>query len=168
MDFTIRQDIAAPLTTVESLLVDPEFIEATGALAPLADCRLLDAETTTAGTTVRIHRRFAADLPRVVTAVVDPQRLTWVEEVVFDHATHAGTHRIVPDHYRDLLECRYRTTLRPGGDETVRLADGAMRVRVLIGGKQVERAIVDGLRDYAAAEAALLATWGDGQAAPPA
>jgi hypothetical protein len=164
VDFEIRQDIAAPLPDVESLLADATFIEATSELAPLADCRLLDATVAESRTEVRIHRRFAADLPRVVTAVVDPRRLTWVEQVVFDHGAHTGSHRILPDHYPDLLECAYRTTLQVDGERTIRTAAGSMRVRVLIGGKQVERAIVDGLRDYAAAEAALLSSW----AVPPA
>lgn len=161
MDFQIRQDISAPLAAVESLLTDAAFVEATGALAPLADCRLLDATTASGRTQARIHRRFAADLPSVVTAVVDPRRLTWVEEAVFDHADHTATHRIVPDHYGDLLQCSYRTSLRVDGDRTIRDARGTMRVRVLLGGKQVERAIVGGLTEYAAAEAALLASWAD-------
>jgi hypothetical protein len=161
VDFQIRQEIGAPLAAVEARLTDAAFIAATGALAPLADCRLLDVSTSAGRTRARIHRRFAADLPSVVTAVVDPRRLTWVEEALFDHSDHTASHRIVPEHYGDLLQCSYRTTLRSDGDHTVRDARGTLRVRVLIGGKQVERAIVSGLTDYAAAEATLLATWTD-------
>jgi hypothetical protein len=108
---------------------------------------------------LRIHRRFAAKLPAVVTAVVDPRRLTWTEEVELDTAQHTGAHRIRPDHYADLLEGGFRTALHSIDDGTLRVVRGEVKVRVLMGARPVERAIVSGLQEYAAAEARLLSTW---------
>jgi hypothetical protein len=163
VDFEIRQDIAAPLTDVEAKLLDAAFIEATGSLAPLADCRLLSAEGDGSRWRLEIHRRFAANLPSAVTAIVDPRRLTWTEEVDVDLQHHVASHRIVPHHYGDLLEGSFRIMSRAVGDTTERTAKGQVRVRVLFGARTVERAIVSGLSDYAAAEARLLSTWTAGE-----
>lgn len=162
MDFRIDQTIAVPVTRIQELLGDEAFVTATSELAPLADCRLLAAETSGTRRRLRIARRFAAALPSVVTAVVDPDRLTWVEEVDADLAAGRADHRIVPDHYTDLLRASFTTVLRPegtAGDATRRLVQGTVRVRVLLGAGRVERAIVSGLEEYAVREADLLATW---------
>jgi hypothetical protein len=162
VDFEIRQVIGAAVDEVEERLRDADFIAATGALHPLADCRLLEASGGAGRWTLRIHRRFAAKLPAVVAAVVDQRRLTWTEEVDLDTEQHTGVHRIRPDHYGDLLEGGFRTTLRPTDEGSVRIAAGQVRVRVLMGARPVERAIVSGLQEYADAEARLLSTWGSG------
>jgi len=159
VDFEIRQQIDAPLDAVEAALHDAAFIEATGVLHPLADCRLLDARADGSRWHLRIHRRFAAKLPAAVTAIVDPRRLTWTEEVELDTDQHLGRHQILPDHYGDLLQGSFQTTARALGDRTERIATGQVRVRVLLGARTVERAIVSGLSEYAAAEAELLSTW---------
>jgi hypothetical protein len=165
VDFRIAQQIDAPVTVVEERLLDPDVIAATADLRPLADCRLLDLDRRGDQVTVRIHRRFAAPLPAAVTAVIDPRRLTWVEEVVVDLARHTGAHRIVPDHYPKLLQCEFRTALHDLGGTTAREAAGWLRARVLLGAGPVERAIVSGLREYAEAEADLLGHWAPGGAA---
>jgi hypothetical protein len=38
---------------------------------------------------VRVHYRFTADLPSAALAVIDPDKLTWIEETTYDleHAT---------------------------------------------------------------------------------
>lgn len=159
MDFRIEQRIDLGVELVAERLADESFIAATSALDPLADCRLLERTDAPPVTRLRIHRRFAASLPRAATAVVDPKRLTWVEEVVFDGSTQGGQHRIVPDHYPDLLVCSYKTTLSAAGSGSIRLATGSLRVKVLFGSGPVERAIVSGLREYADREAGLLGTW---------
>lgn len=115
MDFRIDQTIAVPVTRIQELLGDEAFVTATSELAPLADCRLLAAETSGTRRRLRIARRFAAALPSVVTAVVDPDRLTWVEEVDADLAAGRADHRIVPDHYTDLLRVVHHRAA-PRGD----------------------------------------------------
>jgi hypothetical protein len=165
MQFRTEQTIAAAPDLVESRLADPAFIAATSRLHPLTDCRLLDRTDGPDGSVrLRIHRRFAADLPRAVTAVVDPARLTWIEDVRFRPGSGHAAHRILPDHYGELLTCAFTTTLagaplRSGGAGTRRLATGRLTVRVLLGAGPVERAIVSGLRAYASAEADLLGSW---------
>lgn len=171
MEFRTEQLIAAPPDVVERRLADPAFIAATSGLHPLTDCRLLDRTDEPDGAVrLRIHRRFAADLPRAVTAVVDPRRLTWVEDVLYRPGAGHAAHRILPDHYGELLTCTFTTTLATTGlvgtgqgadPGTRRAVAGKLKVRVLLGAGPVERAIVSGLREYASAEAALLSTWTD-------
>lgn len=160
MDFTIEQTIDAPLSQVEQRLFDADFISASSALPKLGDCRLLDSSESGDRVELRVHRKFEDGLPAAVTAVVDPAKLTWVEEIEHDLTTHVSRCTFVPEFYANRLRAEYRSTLTPtdsGG--TLRVATGSLSVKALLASRTVERAIISGLREYAAAEADLLGSW---------
>lgn len=159
MDFTIDQQIEAPSAAVEGALLDGDFIAATADLPNLGDSALLDRSADGRTITARIQRRFTGHLSSMVTRVVDPARLTWVEEVTYDLDAHRGVHTIVPDNYADRLTSTYTTELTSDGQTTRRVARGTLDVRSPIARRRVEGAIVSGLDEYAQAEAELLGTW---------
>lgn len=161
MDFTIEQRIGAPLADVEAALLDADFIAATRGLPNLGDSSLLDSTRDGSVVELRIRRRFTGQLSSMVTRIVDPAKLTWVEQVTYDLDVHRGEHTIVPDNYADRLSARYTTSLAEDGDghATVRTARGSLDVRSPIARSRVERAIVSGLDEYAQAEAERLTSW---------
>jgi hypothetical protein len=159
MDFTIEQRIAAPVEAVEAALLDGDFIAATKDLPNLGHSELLDETRSGSTVTLRIQRRFTGQLSSMVTTVVDPSKLTWVEQVTYDLDAHRGQHRIVPDNYADRLQSAYATVLADGGGATARTARGTLDVRSPIARRRVEQAIVSGLDEYAQAEADLLGRW---------
>ena len=131
-------------------------------LPNLGDSALLDSTVDGRSVTIRIQRRFTGQLASVVTRVVDPAKLTWVEVVVYDLDAHRGQHTIVPDHDADRLKSSYTTTLvtDPAGDVTAtRRTAQELGVRSPIARHRVEQAIISGLDEYAQAEAGLLARW---------
>ena len=92
--------------------------------------------------------------------MVDPDKLTWVEEVEHDLTTHVSRCRFVPEFYANRLRADYRATLEPTPDGgTLRTAEGRLSVKALLASRTVERAIISGLREYAEAEAELLGSW---------
>lgn len=159
MRFALEQRFPAPLGDVEAALLDPAFLARLGALPALGSPELLDSQDDGDVVRQRVRYRFAGELSPAVTAVVDPRRLTWVEEIAFDRSRHQGRHRIVPDHYGDRLRCSYATELRPDTDGTRRATVGDLRVRFPLVGGRVERAIVSGLAEHARLEADVLAGW---------
>ena len=112
----------------------------------------------------RIRYAFAGELSPAVTAVVDPARLTWVEESATDRRTHHTTFTIVPDHYGSRLRCSGTFSLAeaPGG-ASVRTAEGELKVSFPLVGGKVERAIVSGLEEHAELEAEVLRDWIEGR-----
>jgi hypothetical protein len=158
MRFRLEQRFPGPLATVEAALVDPAFIDRLGTLSQLGRPRLLRREDDGALVRLDVRYAFTGELSGAVTAVVDPERLTWVDVAVFDRATHRSRHRILPDHYADRLSCTYETALHQEGD-TVRVAEGELRVRFPLVGGRVERAIVSGMAEHAHHEEAALADW---------
>jgi hypothetical protein len=160
VDFSIEQRIAAPIEAVETALFDGDFIAATKDLPNLGHSALLDETRDGSVVTVRIQRRFTGQLSSMVTRVVDPSKLTWVEHVTYDLDAHRGRHQIVPDNYADRLQSTYTTVLAlDGGGTTARTARGSLDVRSPIARRRVEQAIVSGLDEYAQAEADLLGRW---------
>lgn len=162
MRFRVVQRFDAPLGAVGSGLLDPEFLSRLAELPRLGAPELLGTEVDGDTVRQRVRYRFAGELSRAVTAVVDPDRLTWVEETAYDRSAHRGEHRIVPDHYANRLAGSYTSQLEPAagsGERTVRTIEGEVRVRFPLVGGKVEKAIVGGLTDHAGLEADVLSRW---------
>ncbi len=159
MKFRIEQRIAAPLGAVEAALLNRDFVAATADLPKLGAPELLELERDGDRAHERIRYRFTAELSGAVTRVVDPKKLTWVDDARYDLTAHTSRHRILPDNYADRLQATYDVVLESLGDSTRRVATGELTVRVPLVGGRVERAIVSGLEEHAAAEAELLGRW---------
>jgi hypothetical protein len=157
--FRLEQRIAAPVEAVEAALLDPDFVAATAALPKLAGPEIVERRRDGDHALMRVRYRFTGHLSSAVTAVVDRDRLTWIDEATYDLAGHRSNHRIVPDHYPGRLQASYVVVLEPDADGTHRVATGEVRVRMALVGRRVERAIVSGLDEHARAEARLLERW---------
>jgi hypothetical protein len=163
MDFTIEQHLAGSPDAVLGVLLDPAFVVARAALPKLGGAELVDSFRDGDHARQQIRLRFTGDLAPAVTAVIDRDNLTWVDDATYDLATHTAEHRVVPDYYADRLSCTYRASItpEPEGDRegARRVLAGSLKVRMMLVGGKVEGAIVGGLRDYAAAEAVLIDEW---------
>jgi len=159
VEFRIEQRFDASAADVEQALLDPAFIEASAVLPKLGRSELLSQ--TAAGPVVhtRIRYAFTGELSGAVRRVVNPDRLTWIHDATTDTATHHTTFEIVPDHYRELLRATGTVDVTPAGDGCLRRAAGTVSVSVPLVGARVERAVVSGLEEHAAAERDLLARW---------
>src|SRR5262249_39164023 len=159
MNFRIEQRIPAPLTAVEAALLDREFIAATATLPKLGEPELLEQQRDGDRVHQRVRYRFTAELSSAVMRVIDPAKLTWIDDARFDLTPHTARDAILPEYSADRLQASYAVTLEPLGNSTRRVATGELKVRVPLLGGRVERAIVSGLEEHAAAEADLLGRW---------
>ena len=159
MRFRIEQRFGATVDGVEAAFTDPAFIESLAALPQLGRPQLL--ERTEDGPTVRtlVRYAFAGDLSSAVRRVVDPARLTWVEDATLDRAAHRSRFTILPDHYAALLRCHGTAESRADGDGSRRVTTGEIEVPMPLVGGKVERAIVSGMEEHAAAEVSLIEQW---------
>jgi hypothetical protein len=159
MRFRIVQRFVAPLEEVEPALVDPAFLERLAELPKLGRPTLLGQEVDGHVVRQQVRYAFAGHLSSAVTAVVDPAKLTWIEDSTLDRRTHRTTFRILPDHYRDRLACEGTFILQSDGGGSRRVAEGDLRVRFPLVGGRVERAIVSGLEEHAELEAQVMTRW---------
>lgn len=159
MDFTIEQRLTGPPAAVQDVLLDPEFIAARSELPKLGDAELLECTRDETTARLRVRLRLTGELSPAITAVIDQQKLTWVDDATFDLRARRAEHRIEPDNYADRLVSSYRSVLEPDGTRTHRVLMGMVKVKMMLVGGKVEGAIVSGLREYAVAEAELLNAW---------
>ena len=159
MRFRIEQNFDAPLEDVEAAFVDPAFLEELGTLPKLGRPELVDQREDGDLVHQRVRYAFAGELSSAVTAVVDPDKLTWVEESTLDRRTHRTRFTIVPDHYKTRLSCDGEFVLEPTGTGARRVATGELKVRFPLVGGKVERAIVSGLEEHAEREVDAMARW---------
>ncbi len=160
MRFSIEQRYAAPLHEVEEAYCSPELLARLTNLPKVGGAELLDQRVEGEHVLQRVRYRFTGDLNAAVTAVVDPRKLTWIEESDLDRATHRTTWRIVPDNYRDRLQCAgtFQLSETPDGG-TLRRFDAEIKVNFPLVGGRVEKAIVSGLEEYAQGEKEVVAAY---------
>jgi hypothetical protein len=159
MRFQNEQRIAGSTEAVARLYTKSRFYEELGELPKLGKPEVLERREEGQVVRLAVRFRFTGSLSPAVTAVIDPAKLTWVEESVHDLTDCTVTFRMNPDHYADRLSSSGSVRYESDGDgATRRLTEGELAVRVplLMGGGRtagvVEQAIVSGLRDHFAAE----------------
>jgi hypothetical protein len=159
--FEIVQDLRATPDAVDGALIDPAFLVRMAELPKLGSAEVVSQERD--GDTMRqdVRYLFQAELSSAVTRVVDPDRLTWVERSVCDLTSHRTECEIRPDNYGGMLKGRYSSVVVARGDGARRTLTGELKVKVPLVGGKVERAIVGGLEENAAAQVALLESFLD-------
>jgi hypothetical protein len=160
--FELVQRLAAPASDVAIAFTDPALYEELAALPKLGGCEVLDR--TAEGDTVhlRVRYRFKGDLSSAVKAVIDPAKLTWVDDAHHDLAQRTVRFAMLADHYADRFRATGSYRFDPAPDdssETIRTTVGDIKVKMLLVGGQVERAIVSGLREHQEEEVTIVDRW---------
>jgi hypothetical protein len=158
MRFATEQRYPADLATVLALFTDPALYPTLSGLPKIGTPEVVDHQVDGTHVRLRLQQRFTGDLPAAALAVIDPTKLTWIEEIDFDLDRATASSRLQPDHYADRLTCSGRYTFLADGDQaTLRRLDGDLKVRMRFVGGRVEDALVSGLREHAQAEQVLIA-----------
>jgi hypothetical protein len=152
VEFTIDQRFPAPPDEVIAAYIDPKLYDRMVGLSRVEAPSVLDVTRRGDVVVVRTRFRFIADLPGAARAVIDPDRLTWIDESTYDLVAHTSVTRLLPDHYPDRLTASATSRFDPDPAGTVRRVSGELRVRAPLVAGRVERAIVDGLREHLADE----------------
>ena len=105
---------------------------------------------------LELRYRFVGDLSSAVRAVVDPARLSWVEQSRHDLARRTATFVLRPDHYADRLRCSGTVEVVPDGDGARRIVLGELKVRVALVAGTVERTLVADLQAHLRDEVAVV------------
>lgn len=166
MDFSIDVDLAHPPAAVQDAFLDPHFLAATATLPKIGGAEVLELTRSDTAARLRVRYRFTAPLSRAVTRVIDPAKLTWVDDATFDLAAWRSEHVMLPDNYPDRLESRYVSALAPAGRGSRWTVAGTLVVHAPLVGGRVAAVIVDGLREHAVAQGTLLDEWLDRHRAP--
>ena len=159
MRFTLEQTLPGAVDDVLEALLDPEFLACLGDLPNLDHPEVLDQARDGDRVVQRVRYRFTGSLSPAVTRVIDPAKVTWIDETTYDLAARAATFRVLPDHYPGKLRCEGTYTFTAQDGSTVRRSDGDLVVKAPLVGRIVERAILGGLREHFATESDLLAEW---------
>lgn len=154
MRFELTQSIGRPVDEVAAAYASTELYATFDGTSKLGPPEVLERVTDDRLVTLRIRYRFVAELSPAVTAVVDPGKLSWVEESVHDIDAHSVAVRLHPDHYADRLRCTGAYRYEADGEATIRRIDGELKVKALLVAGAVEKAIVSGLREHLEAEIA--------------
>ena len=159
MRFEITQRYESTAGDVNAAYANPDLYPTLVGLPKLGGIEVLSHESTMATARLSVRFRFIGHLPAAVTAVVEPQRLTWIQESIHDLAAGTATFRLLPDHYADRLEAAGTFAITDSGNGSQRVVNGELKVRVLLVSGSVERAIVSGLQEYLVAEAPAVDSW---------
>ena len=157
MKFEMTQRWDAHPADVLGVYVDPDFYAELDGVGMIGDPHVVGHEVVGDTVEMQVRFRFTGEVPSAATAIVRPDRLTWVEDTIFETAALRSRSTIVPDHYADRLQCTATAIYQEVDGGCVRIVKGDLRVRVLLVGGQVEKAIVSGMRDHFADEQRVVA-----------
>src|ERR1051325_1227457 len=116
MRFEIEQKIGGPIEAVSRLYTEPRFYEQLGRMPKLGQPEVLERRKEQSLVHLSVRFRFTGSLSPAVTAVIDPAKLTWVEESVHHLDDYAVTFRMNPDHYADRLRSQGSVRYDPDGE----------------------------------------------------
>ncbi len=161
MKFAAEQRFSFPPDVTAQAFVDPDLYQRFAELPKLSVPEVLsrDARPGAGGSdivTMRIRYRFAGHLSRAARTVIDPAKLSWVDESVHDLARRHVRFVLHPDHYADRFQCHgeYRIEEVAGGCRRVASID--VRVSAPLVARAVEQAIASGLREHLADETTVI------------
>ena len=161
MRFEIVQRYRSPADAVERAYADGALYPTLVGLPKLGGIELLGEDRDGDVVRMRARYRFTGHLAGAVTAVVDPQKLTWVQESTHELGTGRATFVLLPDHYPDRLQSSGTYDVEADGDGSRRIVRGELKVRAPLVAGRVEKAIVSGLQEYLEAEAPRVDAWID-------
>ncbi len=153
MRFELTQHYESSAHAVTAAYANPELYPTLVGLPKLGGTEVLGHTMSTNSANLRIRFRFTGHLPSAVTAVIDPERLTWIQETTHDLTAGTTSFRLVPDYYPDRLESSGTFRVSAEGTGAIRVVTGELTVRAPLVGGKVEKAIVSGLKEYLEAEA---------------
>ncbi|CAN5618121.1 hypothetical protein BH18ACT1_BH18ACT1_16060 [soil metagenome] len=156
MRFSVESTLPGSVPEVLAILLDPGFLAELCDLPKVSAPEVLEHRADERSAFQRVRYRFTGSLSSAVTRVLDPGRLTWVDETTWDLEAGTGTFRILPDHYANRLRCSGTYRLDPIESGCRRRAAGDLVVSYPIVGRAVERAIVGGLEEHLEAEVELI------------
>ena len=159
MKFAIEQRFAADADAVARAYADPALYAAFDGLPKLARPEVVDHRDDGSTVVLEVRYRFGGELSAAARAVIDPDRLTWVEHSTHDLAARATTFTMVADHYADRFRCEGSYRFDVDADGTRRHGQGDLRVRALLVAGAVEGAIISGLREHLVDEVPVVETF---------
>ncbi len=148
MKFAVRQDFTFPSDVVAEVFTDPALYPWFAKLPKVTVPEVLARDVEGDRVRLRIRYRFGGNLSSAARAVIDPAKLTWVDESVHDLGDHTVSFVLHPDHYGDRFHCRGRYEFVDTPTGCTRRADIDLKVSFLIVGRAVEGAIASGLREH--------------------
>ena len=165
MRFTVEHKLPGTIERLESLIVDPQLYDRLAPLLPGIERIELLASDDRDGQLrrrVRYTPRAKDRVPVFGRGLVTPEMLVWVEESLFDRASHRIDYHVtpnLPERWRERFDSRGAFTFRQEQDGVVRRVEGEVIVRVPVVGVLAERVLVKEVRAGFDADAAILAGW---------
>lgn len=156
MRFEITQTFRHDPRSVDGAYADPDLYPTLVGLPNLGGMEVRSHQRDGDTVRMKVHTLFVREFSPAVAAAIDPSKLSWVQDSTFDLAAGTATFRFLPDNYADRFSASGSTRTTTRGDGAERTLTGEVKVRAPLVGGRVEKAIVEGLEEYLAAEAALV------------
>jgi hypothetical protein len=149
MRLDIRQRFSVDAGAIADAYLDPALYPCFHTVGKLGDIVVLGIDDVRQGRRARVRYRFMGRISPLATAVVDPRKLSFVEETVYSGET--GRFRILGDHYPTLLHCTGRIELTRQRSGALRHVTGDLQVNLPLLARPatpvVERTLTSGLSE---------------------
>jgi hypothetical protein len=111
--FQLDQRFAGSPDEVMAAYTDPALYDRMVGLSRVDPPTVLDVVPEGDIVVMRVRFRFIADLPGPAKAIIEPTKLTWIDETRYDLVAHTASTRLLPDHYPDRLRAAATSRFEP-------------------------------------------------------
>jgi Protein of unknown function (DUF2505) len=155
--FVIEQVFDGSAIELCNALTLPAYLSMMGKMSDLGSPQLVSQKRLKGVVSQQLRTTFQGKLPSVALKVIDPARLSWDEFTEIDTKQFSATFKMVPTHYQSYFRCNGSWQLIEEDGTTTRQIVGELKVSSPIPfvNGQVERSIVNGLRDRLGQEPAI-------------
>lgn len=156
MKIDLTQDLGHPADRCAAAFTDPALYPWFAKLPKVQVPEVLGRDVDGDVIRMQIRYRFGGDLSAAARSIIDPRKLTWIDESVHDLGARTVRFTLRPDHYdrqfRGSGEYRFVDTAT-GCRRDARIE---IKVSFPVVGRAVEGAIASGLREHLADEASIV------------
>ncbi len=156
MRFAVVQELSTGADVTARALSEPALYAGFAALPKVSVPEVLLHEVDGDTVRLRIRYRFAGHLSAAARAVIDPAKLSWVDESAHDLAARHVRFVLHPDHYGERFRGHGEYHIVPTPTGCRRTASVEIKVSAPFVGRAVEGAIASGLREHLAEETGVI------------
>ena len=157
MKFGFEQRWHCTPSAVADLYLSEDFWNSLDDLTKTSPPEVLEVTRKKKTAITRLRYSLNVDLPSEASRFIDPDDVTWVEQVEWNLKDLSAKVNFFPDQGSALMSASGEAVVFAEEDEAVRQIRGELKVRIPFLGKKVERAIIEGIGDHLEEEAAAAA-----------
>jgi hypothetical protein len=147
MDFKMEHSFDCPVGKITPILAAGEDLVPMEDLPNVSQRKVIERKREGTKLHSKLEWCVHGQIPKIAQKLIDPDKLTFLEQTVWDDETATFTTRIIPHFLKDKFDCRTTSAWSAiDANRAKRTFSGKLEIKIPIIGSIVEKTIIDYLK----------------------